>query len=441
MIFLFLVILITRPLSDLFAQSTEKDIRFYNLDKEYRRLKTIMIHPKSAAALELKLIVENMLSIYGQVYVNEKENALYITEVPEMLADIEKAVLSLDKKDISAGNNLISEVISLKHVLAAEIIDLVRHKLSKYGVVLNYEDQNAILITDIKSKIEELRSLIRLIDIPVEHIEIEVVIIEVNSEYYQSLGVNFFDWLSSSLITGQILRSKQGERVILDLNPVGFPSRAFDNSAEASIPSQNKTVLSATAQIKVSDIVRFIHEKNLGQVLATPKIICKNNFSASLFFGEKIPYPYEGTTFENTYPRYSPTFGADAGISLNVTPSIQKDDYINLVLNPSINNLAGWWPQGIPRIFHRRLNTEVNVKTGDTFVLGGMQKNEKVKIRRGIPVLKDIPILKYLFSVSSEIELVREIVMFIKPTVLERSTAGLKKEHLLLEKNIPTGKK
>jgi type II secretory pathway component GspD/PulD (secretin) len=68
-------------------------------------------------------------------------------------------------------------------------------------------------------------------------------------------------------------------------------------------------------------------------------------------------------------------------------------------------------------VFDRSLNTEVKVKNNSIFALGGLKKTESVDVRRGIPLLKDIPLLGYLFSVRQKVKLEREVLIFIRPSV------------------------
>ena len=63
-------------------------VKFYNLEKEYRKLRTAVFTPGNAEAIELKQIVAGMLSTHGTVYANEKSNTLYVTDVPEMIEEL-----------------------------------------------------------------------------------------------------------------------------------------------------------------------------------------------------------------------------------------------------------------------------------------------------------------------------------------------------------------
>ena len=188
---LFVVVLGLSPVS---AQNL-KDVKFYNLEKEYRQTETFVYKVEKASALELKQIVHDMLSIYGSLYVNEQTNQLYITDVPEKIADLKKVIVGLDMGGLKAGNNLTSKVIYLQHENVAELSEIIRHKLSPDGTLFEVPYLNAISITDVPSKIAEVEDLVGMLDVPGAHIAIEITAVEFNDERFSRLGINVFNWL------------------------------------------------------------------------------------------------------------------------------------------------------------------------------------------------------------------------------------------------------
>ena len=360
------------------------DLKIYRLDKEYRELQTKLFVLKKAKALELKPVVKNMLSIYGSVYVNEKDNTLYITDTPEMLQGLDKIIEHLDTENTVAGGNFTSRLITLKHTKASDISSFLEHKLSADGRIFIAGDLNGLLITDIQSKIEEAENLIQSLDVPIQHLSIAITIVELNSDYYKNIGVDITSILDS-------IRADLSYDI--DKTDYSYDHKYPNNPSQDSKYSEKRDdsglAFSIAGSIQLSNIIQAMTRDGKGNVLASPRLVTRNNTAASLNASEKIPYTTGGSSSEGT---------AKAGISLSVTPVIQQDNFINLKISPSVSNLTGWSPAGMPIIFDRSLDTEVNVKDGDTFVLGGLKKTEKVKYVRGIPILKSIPVIKYLFS-------------------------------------------
>ncbi|MEW6606184.1 MAG: secretin N-terminal domain-containing protein [bacterium] len=388
-----------------------KEIKFYSLEKEYRKIKTQKFTLKNAVALELKPIIESMLSIYGSVYVNEKDNIVYVTDTPEMIESLEPIIREFDIKGIKAGGNFVSSVILLNHTDASHIIDLVKHKLSKDGKILKVGDLNGLIITDIPSKIEEVKDLIRNLDVPIKHILIEITILELNWEFYKKVGLDIMGWL---------------DRMYPEIRYQKTQYKYEDNTPNHDSKEFSFTI---SPRFNISDIIELMIRDGEGRVLASPKIITKNNNLAYLDASEIIPY----SPSDNSYsPGREMT--VKAGVYLSVLPIVQQDNFINLRISPRISDFTGWSPKGMPIIFQRSMNTEVNVKDGETFVLGGLRKTEKVEDIKGIPILKKIPLLKYLFSKTVKVDLTREVVMFITPYIIKEGIYFPEKDKELLKK-------
>lgn len=388
-----------------------RDVKFYNLEKEYRTTNTYIYKPKNAKALELKQILRDMLSQYGVVYINEQSNEIYITDVAEKIADLKNVIASLDVSGITAGNNLVSEVIYLTHDNVADLEPLIRHKLSNEGRMFQVPAQNALAITDIPSKIAEVKALLAALDVPVKHIAIDITIVEFNNQNFSRLGINLFNWLQELNVYVHAQGNTPADltkNAIVELRSptrYGWGLPQFDAGK----------ALHVSGGIGLSDIVQFICENGDGSVLASTRLITKNSKETKLWSRERIPVSFSE---HEDMQRQSWDYFADAGISVTVKPDVQEDSLINLVIDPSISDLTGWSPKGMPIIFDRSLHTEVKVKNNALFALGGLKKRETIKVRRGIPGLRDVPVLKYLFSVEHKVDLEREVLMFIRPTII-----------------------
>ena len=409
-----------------------RDVKFYNLEKEYRETETFVYEVKNAAALELKQIIRDMLSIYGSLYVNEQTGQLYITDVPEKIADLKQVIGGLDTTGLKAGNNLTSRVIYLKHENVSELSEIIRHKLSPDGTLFEVPYLNAISITDVPSKIGEVEQLVSLLDVPGAHIAIEITAVEFNDERFSRLGINVFSWLQGLSVQADLHGMNPG-----DLRNAG--QYRVRSTTERYLPDDAKVLSDAdrnnaqhlSAEVSVADLVGFICENGDGAVLANSRIVTRNNKEAIISAREVIPYRF----YENDEAQRSSLEGQKtAGIYVRVLPTLQQDSCINLAIVPVLSDLTGWSPKGAPIIFERTLSTEVKVKDNSVFVLGGLKKKEIVETRRGIPGLKDVPVLQYLFSVRQQVTVEREVLLFIRPTTSIQTEMGDKQARELIER-------
>jgi len=370
------------------------EIRFYQLEKEYRKTFSRAIELKNAKVLEIKPIVEQALSIYGSVYVNEQKNTVFVTDVADKIDDLVDFVKKLDIPGMTAGEYFITRIVPLGHLKADEIIELVKHKLSKDGKIYLNLPLNALVITDIESKVVETEKLIRNLDVSIKQIAIEVAVVEVDLDYFKKLGLDPLGWLDTQ-VYGSYSRYEEREYYWIDTS------------------------------VRFSDLISLMTSEGKGKTLATPRIVTQNNKKATLATVDKIFYTPKGSWYESV---------ATPGVTISVLPTAQEDKFINLSITPVISNLTGWSQDGTPIVAERTLTTEVKVKDGDTFVLGGIRNRNKVRMVKGIPLLREIPLIKYLFSRTIESEIEREIVMFIKPSILVEGKSLPPEDKSLLEK-------
>ncbi len=390
------------------------EVKFYTLEKEYRQTSTLIYQPKNTEALELKQILEDMVSIYGSVYANENSNELYITDVDEKLEDLRAVLERLDVSELRAGNNLRSELVYLEHENVSELSHLVRHKLSDEGTAFEVPYLNALVITDIPSKIAEVKQLLSVLDVPSKHVSIEITIVEFNNEDFSRLGVDVFGWLQGLSIRADMHGENPGD--LKNAGSVTLRSRTRPQVPDKNIMPQadREKAYHLTADIAIADLVGFICDNADGSVLASTRVITRNNKEAAISAREIIPYRFPENDEQYQTPQQHAVY---AGMSLRVRPVVQEDSLVNLSILPVISDLTGWSPKGMPIVFERSLSTEVKVKNQSVFVLGGLKKREMVTVRRGLPLLKDIPVIQYLFSVRKKALIEREVLIFIRPSM------------------------
>jgi len=88
----------------------------------------------------------------------------------------------------------------------------------------------------------------------------------------------------------------------------------------------------------------------------------------------------------------------NAGIELSITPKVSYDGSITAEVKPVISSIVGWTPQNYPQIRTRELETIVNVKNGESAIIGGLFSQEEIETITKVPILGDIPLIKELFT-------------------------------------------
>jgi type II secretory pathway component GspD/PulD (secretin) len=109
------------------------------------------------------------------------------------------------------------------------------------------------------------------------------------------------------------------------------------------------------------------------------------------------------------------------GITLRVTPVVNKDGHVTLDLHPEVSDLSSQATvQGGVVFTTTEADTRVMVSSGQTAVIGGLMRESTVEFERGLPILMHIPVLGHLFKSTSDRTEYRELLIFVTPTIIDR---------------------
>jgi general secretion pathway protein D len=156
-------------------------------------------------------------------------------------------------------------------------------------------------------------------------------------------------------------------------------------------------------------------------VLSRPRIQTSHAVEANLFVGETRPYP-TSSQFGGVYGNYASIQQLQIGITLSVLPLINPDGLVVMDIRQKIQDVGDSIQiQGVgevPSTIDREAAAKVAVRDGESIVLGGLISTQKSHSKQGVPFLKDVPILGWLFRSSDQSVRRRELMVFIRPTVL-----------------------
>jgi len=154
------------------------------------------------------------------------------------------------------------------------------------------------------------------------------------------------------------------------------------------------------------------------KTISRPRITTLDNKEATIEQGESIPY--ETTSAAGT----STTF-IDAKLSLKVTPHITPDGSVLMKIEATRNSVGSLTSVGgAPSISKKESRTEVLVQDGETTVIGGIVITDKNNQEKGIPFLKDIPLLGWFFKNKSVTDSQQELLIFITPKIIKDKSVG-----------------
>ncbi len=305
-----------------------------------------------------------------------------------------------------------------------------RALLSPQGTIKADKRTGTLIVQDVRSNLEEIEQLIKELDTPTPQVLIEARVVQATNTFARSLGVQW----------GGSYNQTPGDKWHWGLtgnNPNAAAGWGFDASTTPptplSMPSNFVVNLPASSQYTTpggfgisfgklgTSLVNLDFRLQLGEtegttrVIARPKLATLDNVKAHIKQGEKIPY--ETTSQAGTQVQF-----IDAVLKLEVTPQVTPDGSIlmDVTVNRDARGSFRSPVNQVPSIDTREAQTKVLVKNGETLVIGGIYETENQESTTGIPWLMRIPVLGWLFKSEEILNVKKELLIFITPTVIQK---------------------
>jgi type IV pilus secretin PilQ/predicted competence protein len=327
-------------------------------------------------------------------------------------------------------NPLVREVIKLKNIKAEEMLAPVRELLSSRGKITVIGHNNSLVVFDTDDNIAQINVLIKKLDLETEQICISAKIVEVSSGLTNNLGVQ---WGAMGAIAGtQSGVTHLGNDGATGGGASGSAGGSSATSALNIIPGAlEKVFYGVLGQDQFAVTMQMLFSDNKGEVVAQPQITTLDNSEARIFMGQQVPIKYLDEA-KNVLIRM-----VDAGTELIVTPHITGNGRVMLKLNPKKKSYA--LSNGDPIISEQSAQTNVVLNDGETVVIAGLTSNEKLEAEGGIPFLKDIPLLGYLFKRSEKKHDKKDLIFFVTPHIINKSIEKVATEGNAAQTDSPAG--
>jgi type II secretory pathway component GspD/PulD (secretin) len=164
-------------------------------------------------------------------------------------------------------------------------------------------------------------------------------------------------------------------------------------------------------------VVNALLTTTKAKVVAAPRILVNDNAKGSLI--SVAEQPYVNTDIGNTVSTTSFGGYAEAGTTIDLTPHISEADFLQLEYDVSLNQFSGQGANGIPPPRQTNsLTSTVTIPDGSTIIIGGLNSSNVSDTVNAVPILGEIPGLKYLFSSTSKTNTQSTLFAFIRPIIL-----------------------
>ncbi len=297
--------------------------------------------------------------------------------------------------------------------------------LSERGSIHVDERTNALLVTETAAKLDEIRGLIELLDVPIRQVMIEARIVKASSDFSEKLGVQWGGVGTADngrLISGGGLDSvtnlrdsfNSGGGLVAD-----YPNALAVDLGIADSGTSKFSIGYADAGMLLNLELSALESGGYGEVVSQPKVITGDKQEAMISSGVKIPYQTRQTgSSEGAGNQQATITLEEAVLKLQVTPKITPDNRIIMDLIITQDALSGLASNDQPLIDTTQLETQVLVDNGETIVLGGVFQTEDINSTTKTPLLGDIPVLGNLFKRKTQTTSKTETLIFITPSIL-----------------------
>ncbi|MCP4583206.1 MAG: type IV pilus secretin PilQ [candidate division Zixibacteria bacterium] len=354
-----------------------------------------------------------ILETYGLVGV-EENNYIRVVKAEDYYA--EKRALEQYNAEQATLKNLRTRIAGVKYNVASEISKAVAGLLSPRGSVAVDERTNSLILRDLPGNLDRIEELITILDKETRQIKISAQLLEIESRTLREIGV---DWqLLSGTGTSWFdpLGDPEATPQVTDYWPDGNYQQNSSSQMASDAIGDFYMSRDLEGDYFLNAALKIAESSNKVKVIAHPEVTTVDNVEAFIQMGQKIPikqFDPSGNTVITFY---------DVGIQLRVTPHVTSENRILMNLKPERSSYQ-FDPNGVI-INTQNAETNVVVDNGQTTVIAGLTKQEEITLRVGIPVLKDIPLLGYLFSYDKKQVQNNDLVIFVTPTIIQEEIAG-----------------
>lgn len=424
-----------------------------------------VVQLQHASATEMVRIAQSVFTQQGggkpemqlpKLVADERTNRVLISGDAGVRKRVIDLIQQLDQEMATSGN---TRVYYLRYAQAEEMVDLLK---GMTNTLLAEEERssnttgsararatansdvnieahaptNALVVTAQPDILRAIEDVIGQLDIRRAQVLVEAIIVEV----YEGDGIDFgIQWISKDFgmtqysggnqvplgalgVAAQQAKDQPGSEVTKVDNAgneytTREPTKQGDYSLLANLIGSANGLLFGTVQNSWGAVLQAVSTDTNSNILSAPSITTLDNQEAEFLVGQEVPTLTGSTAGATNTNPFQTVERKEIGIRLRVKPQINEGDSVQLVIEQEVSSLAG--ATGIDVTFNKReLKTTVLARDGDTVVLGGLIDEQVQESISKVPLLGSIPILGHLFKSTSVTTRKRNLMVFIRPTIV-----------------------
>lgn len=310
-----------------------------------------------------------------------------------------------------AAEPLKVKIVPVSYASVTDLTSRITPFLTKNrGAVVADPRTSSLVITDTPAIIERIVSLIKALDTPPLQVLIEGKVVEASENFARNYGIN---WGASGAETALGGKTLSGNN--LRITPASIPGMLTYN------------VRLGTFDIfgDLDAAIGLAETQDMAKVVSSPRIVTMNNEAANITQGRNIFIPVQtvvGTATTTTQQAVT------VNLTLDVTPQVTNEGDVLMALNITRQfvSSAGGGSSTTPPIESRSAKTKIMVHNGQTAVVGGVYQSDMTESETGVPWLKNVPVLGWLFKSKSYNNTKNELLVFLTPRIINSDTSAPK---------------
>ncbi|MCL6270730.1 type II secretion system secretin GspD [Sansalvadorimonas sp. 2012CJ34-2] len=410
---------------------------------KYARVKDVLNTVKEIAQ-SLTTNTGSQVQYKITVSADERTNSLILAGDSQFREKLKQLIHTLDSSKSGTDN---TRVLYLHYQTASQLVPILQSlsgslKGTEEGAVQQNvevsiqanDTSNALIVTAPPGLMHTMERVVRQLDLRRVQVLVEAVIVEVSDRDISTLGVQWNTAGTALNGEGWYGGTRNGVANLGSLD--SFPGNPVALATGLSLGFYHNGSLRA--------LIRALKTSDNANILSTPSLVTLDNEEAEIVVGQNIPFVTGSSTSSSTDTNnpYQTYERKDVGIKLSVKPRVNRGDAVSLEIYQEISSVGN--ANGARDIVtnQRSIKTRVLVDDGKTLVLGGLISEEEKIAHDGVPLLSDIPLLGGLFRSKKVEKEKRNLIVFLKPTILrdelsaEQASAD-RYERIRINSNLP----
>jgi type IV pilus assembly protein PilQ len=362
-----------------------------------------------------------------------------------------------------------TETFQLNYAKASDILNIIKGTsgggapgapvaaqfLSKRGTAFVDPRTNILFVTDIGSRLEEVRRVIRQVDTAVRQVLIEARIVIADDTFSRQLGIRFGQQTGATLFGrryslgsggslatqpvvslsggtgGTVTRTTETQTPFELASGIATAGYSNDPQLNVNLPVANPagqlalTLINLGSGNLINLELSALEADNRGKVVSSPRVITGDNQKAHIEQGTEIPYVTPGSANSPATVSFK-----KAVLALDVTPQITPDGRVIMqveIRKDSVGQLVNVQGGGqVPAIDTKNVLTQIAVNNGDTAVIGGIYEEVIRNDKTQVPFLGDVPVLGNLFKTTSRSSQKTELLIFLTPRIVRDTVTSIR---------------